>query len=80
MSELNHEKQEVLKADGNILVTANPGSGKTRLLAYKFLSAVQNGLDPESILCLTFTDKAKKEMQSRIVKLLIENKIPFLWH
>lgn len=75
MPELNSEKEEILKAEGNILVTANPGTGKTRLLAYKFLSAVQKGLSPEKILCLTFTDKAKKEMEERITKLLTANKI-----
>lgn len=77
MAELHDEKQKVIEAKGNILVTANPGTGKTLLLAHKFLSLVQNGLNPEQILCLTFTDKAKKEMEERIINLLNENGVSY---
>ena len=73
--DLNQEKIEVLKSKGNILVTANPGTGKTLLLANKFLELVRNGLKTEQILCLTFTEKAKREMGERIIKLLSEHKI-----
>ena len=75
MFDLNPEKLEVLKSKGNILVTANPGTGKTLLLANKYLDLVTNGLKPEQILCLTFTEKAKREMEHRIIKLLSENNI-----
>ena len=75
MHNLNPEKLNVLKSEGNILVTANPGTGKTLLLANKYLDLVTNGLKPEQILCLTFTEKAKKEMEHRILELLSENKI-----
>jgi len=77
IADLNPEKQEIIDTQGNILVTANPGTGKTLLLAHKFLSLVKNGLSPENILCLTFTDKAKKEMEDRIINLLSENEIPY---
>ena len=77
MPDLNPEKQQILEAKGNVLVTANPGTGKTRLLANKFLSAVKQGLAPDQILCLTFTEKAKVEMENRIIKLLKENEIVF---
>ena len=77
MPDLNPEKQQILEAKGNVLVTANPGTGKTRLLANKFLSAVKQGLSPDQILCLTFTEKAKVEMENRIFKLLKENEIVF---
>ncbi len=73
MFDLNPEKLEVLKSKGNILVTANPGTGKTLLLANKYLDLVTNGLKPEQILCLTFTEKAKREMEHRIIELLSEN-------
>ncbi len=76
MSELNDEKLRIINTAGNILVTANPGTGKTLLLAHKFLSLVKNGFNPEQILCLTFTDKAKREMEGRIIKLLFDNAIP----
>src|SRR3989344_4467946 len=73
--ETSDEKLKILKLDGNVLVTANPGTGKTRLLAMKFVSLVKQGLKPEESLCLTFTNKAKKEMEERILSLLEEEKI-----
>jgi len=73
MNQLNKEKQQIIKTKGNILVTANPGTGKTKLLAHKYLALIEEGIKPEDILCLTFTRKAKKEMEERISK-LIESK------
>jgi DNA helicase-2/ATP-dependent DNA helicase PcrA len=70
LKDLNEEKQNIIKTDGNVLVTANPGTGKTKLLAYKYAYLVTNGIKPEDILCLTFTEKAKVELDERIVKLL----------
>ncbi len=67
---INDEKQKIINEDGNVLVTANPGTGKTRLLAYKYLNLIKNGYSAEDILCLTFTEKAKKEMESRILQAL----------
>ena len=75
MSELNNEKLRIIDTSGNLLITANPGTGKTLLLAHKFLSLVKNGFNPEQILCLTFTDKAKREMEGRIINLLFDNGI-----
>ena len=72
---INREKQKILDAKGNILVTANPGTGKTLLLAHKYLSLIREGTKPEKILCLTFTEKAKKEMKKRILKLKDESEI-----
>jgi DNA helicase-2/ATP-dependent DNA helicase PcrA len=70
LKELNNEKQDIIKTDGNVLVTANPGTGKTKLLAYKYAYLIAKGLKPEEILCLTFTNKAKKELEERIIKQL----------
>ncbi|MCF7860952.1 ATP-dependent helicase [Candidatus Woesearchaeota archaeon] len=67
---INKEKQKIIDHVGNVLVTANPGTGKTRLLAYKYADLVEKGTDPGQILCLTFTEKAKKEMESRILAVL----------
>ena len=72
---INQEKQEILNTKGNILVTANPGTGKTLLLAHKYLSLIKEGKKPEKILCLTFTEKAKREMEERILRLRDENKV-----
>lgn len=65
---LNKEKQDIIKIDGNILVIANPGTGKTKLLVCKYIELLaEKGLGPEDILCLTFTNKAKKELEERIL-------------
>ncbi|MEM4397310.1 MAG: UvrD-helicase domain-containing protein [Candidatus Woesearchaeota archaeon] len=74
---LNQEKLEIINIEGNVLVTANPGTGKTRLLAYKYLDLIKKGIMPEKILCLTFTEKAKKEMESRILNVIKQEKISF---
>ena len=66
---INKEKQDIIDTRGNILVTANPGTGKTLLLAHKYLSLIKQGFTPERILCLTFTEKAKSEMEERILNL-----------
>jgi ATP-dependent DNA helicase UvrD/PcrA len=70
---INPEKENIINTEGNILVAAKPGTGKTLLLANKFLSLVKNGMSSERILCLTFTEKAKKEMEDRIIKLFADN-------
>ncbi len=70
LAELNKEKQKIVETDGNLLVTANPGTGKTLLLTYKYAWLLKKGIKPENILCLTFTNKAKKELEERISKLL----------
>ena len=69
---VNEEKQRIIECPGNVLVTANPGTGKTLLLAHKFVELLDQGINPSDILCLTFTRKARKEMEDRIVTLLNE--------
>lgn len=66
---INKEKQEIINTEGNILVTANPGTGKTLLLAHKYVALVNLGVKQQKILCLTFTEKAKREMEERILKM-----------
>lgn len=63
---LNAEKLRALEAQGNVLVIANPGTGKTLLLAHKYVQLVRRGLRPEEILCLTYTNKATDEMRQAI--------------
>jgi len=72
---INEEKQKIIDCPGNILVTANPGTGKTLLLAHKYVHLLRSGIKPEEILCLTFTRKARKEMEDRITKLIRDEKI-----
>jgi len=68
--QLNTEKLEILRHKGNTLVIANPGTGKTLLLAHKYARLIKDGADPKEILCLTFTNKAKDEMEDRIITIL----------
>lgn len=53
---------------GPLLILAGPGSGKTLTITKKVVSLIENGLEPEKILALTFSEKAAGEMQERIEK------------
>lgn len=66
------EAAETLK--GNIVIIAGAGSGKTRTITYRIAHMVKEcGIDPNSILALTFTNKAANEMKERIEKLVGED-------
>jgi DNA helicase-2/ATP-dependent DNA helicase PcrA len=69
---LNEKQLEgVLHENGPIVVYAGAGSGKTRVIAYRVLNLIENyNQKPESILCITFTNKASEEMKERIFKLV----------
>ncbi|MDR1332079.1 MAG: UvrD-helicase domain-containing protein [Tannerella sp.] len=80
LSQLNEQQQEaVLYNDGPSLVVAGAGSGKTRVLTYKIACLLDRGLPPWCILALTFTNKAAREMKSRIATLTDERTAMSLW-
>jgi DNA helicase II / ATP-dependent DNA helicase PcrA len=70
-AELNDQQYEaVTSGPGPALVLAGAGSGKTRTLTYRVAWLLDNGVEPESILLLTFTNKAAREMLGRVATLL----------
>jgi DNA helicase-2/ATP-dependent DNA helicase PcrA len=69
--ELNQEQLDVvLNGDGPCLVLAGAGSGKTRTVVYRVAYLLEQGVDPSSILLLTFTNKAANEMLDRVSAIL----------
>src|SRR5215468_11347726 len=77
--ELNEQQHAAVTAPpGPALVLAGAGSGKTRTLTYRVAFLLEQGIPPERILLLTFTNKAAKAMMRRVADLLGQE-LPALW-
>ena len=80
LNELNEAQQAAARhQEGPLMVIAGAGSGKTRVLTYRIAYLIQQGVDPFSILSLTFTNKAAREMKERIGKVIGEGEARNIW-
>ena len=73
------QREAALKINGPIIIIAGAGSGKTRVLTFRIAYLISQGIDPFSILSLTFTNKAAKEMKTRVGELVSESEARNIW-
>ncbi len=80
LNDLNEPQREaVTTIEGPVMVIAGAGSGKTRALTYRVAYMIQEGVDPFSIMALTFTNKAAREMKERIMQLVNASDARNVW-
>ncbi len=80
LTQLNDAQREaVIHTEGPVMIIAGAGSGKTRALTYRIAHLLQRGADPFSILALTFTNKAAREMKERIMSLIGDREGRNVW-
>jgi len=68
------QKEAVLYTEGPLLIVAGAGAGKTKTITHRIIHLIHQGINPSSILAVTFTNKAAKEMRDRVMTLLEDTK------
>ncbi len=79
----NEQKEAALHMKGPLLIVAGAGAGKTKTITHRIVNLIKEGVSPDKILAVTFTNKAAKEMREKILNEIEKNvkgqdKVPFV--